>query len=256
LEQSNKFISAGLTAGVDVRLNRNLIVGAALGYGADHTDVGDHGTRSSSDSFSGALYASMHLLDPLFIDAAIGGGSLGYDNNRWLRSFNEIVSGDRDGGYWFGTIEASFEMRFDAFKLAPYLRADYMGASLNSYSENGSTQLLNYDAMHFSALSGSVGLRGSYDIQTPYGIVTPYGRLEYRATSQSAYDETMYYLDLGPDLTSTLSQPAGSYGATTGALGLRVRTIGGLSAEVEYGVTGGSNDLMAQTIRGRLRLPF
>jgi len=256
LEQSNKFISSGLTAGVDVRLSRNLIVGAALGFGADHTDVGDHGTHSSSDSFSGALYASLHLFDPLFIDAAVGGGSLGYDNNRWLRSFNEIVSGDRDGGYWFATIEASYEMRFDAFKLAPYLRGDYMAASLGSYSENGSSQLLNYDTMHFSALSGSVGLRGSYDIQTPYGIVTPYGRIEYRATSQSSYDETMYYLDLGPDLTSTLSQPAGSFGATTGALGLRVRTIGGLSAELEYGVTGGGNDLMAQTIRGQLRLPF
>ena len=256
LADSNKFISAGLTAGVDMRLNKNLIVGAALGFGADHTDVGDHGTRSKSDSFSGALYASMHPLDPLFIDAAVGGGSLGYDNDRWLRSFNEIVSGDRAGAYWFGTVEASLEMRFDAVKLAPYLRGDFMGATLNSYNENGSTQLLNYNAMHFSALSGSIGLRGSYDIQTPYGIVTPYTRLEYRATSQSAYDETMYYLDLGPDLTSTLSQPASRYGATTGAFGLRVRTIGGLSAEMEYGVTGGGNDLMAQTIRGQLRLPF
>ena len=253
---SNKFSSAGLTAGVDVRLDRNLIVGAALGYGADHTDVADNGTRSSADSFSGALYASMHLLDHLYLDGAIGGGSLGYANNRWLSGLNEINTGNRDGGYWFATLQTSFEMRFDALKIAPYLRAEYMRASLGSYGETGSDELLNYNAVNFSALSGTLGLRGSYDIQTAYGIVTPYGRLEYRATSQSAYDQPMYYLDLGPALTSTWSQPASSFGATTGALGLRVRTIGGLSAELEYGVTGGSNDLMAQTIRGQLRLPF
>ena len=40
LAASNKFTTAGLTAGVDWRAADNLIVGVAVGYGNDSTKVG------------------------------------------------------------------------------------------------------------------------------------------------------------------------------------------------------------------------
>ena len=66
----------------------------------------------------------------------------------------------------------------------------------------------------------------------------------------------MYYSGLGPGISSTLSQLAASSGATTAAVGFRARSIGGLSTEVEYGVTSGNGGLLSQTISGRLRLAF
>jgi len=45
---SNRFSTAGLTSGADLRLNNNLIVGAALGYGSDRTDIGTNGSRSGA----------------------------------------------------------------------------------------------------------------------------------------------------------------------------------------------------------------
>jgi hypothetical protein len=48
------------------------------------SDVGQNGTRSDATSFSGALYASLRLFDPLFADAALGYGTLGYDNHRFV----------------------------------------------------------------------------------------------------------------------------------------------------------------------------
>ena len=81
-------------------------------------------------------------------------------------------------------------------------------------------------------------------------------RIEYRQTSLSSYDQPLYYSDLGPGLSLTLNQSAASSGATTAAVGFRARTIGGLSAGVEYGVTSGSDGLLAQTVGGRLRLAF
>ena len=45
-------------------------------------------------------------------------------------------------------------------------------------------------------------------------------------------------------------------GVTTGAIGLQARAAGGLTAEIEYGLSSGAGALMSQTIRAALRLPF
>ena len=150
---------------------------------------------------------------------------------------------------------ASVELGRDGTKLAPYVSTDFISASLDSYSESGSSaQLLSYDSMKFSAVSASIGLRGSIDIPMSFGMFTPTGRLEYRQTRQSAFDQSMYYADLGAGTSSTLTQAAGTNGTTTGAVGFRARAPGGLAVEVEYGLTGGAQH--AQSLRGAVRMPF
>jgi len=257
LTDANKFMSSGLTAGVDIRMTDKLIVGAALGFGADRTDVGSNGSRSDGTSFSGTLYASLRLFQPLFVDANVGYGLLNYNNNRWVIDDSTMVSGKRTGSYWFGGVTASLELGRDAVKFAPYARADFISATLGDYSEQGSSaELLSYNKMSFNATSGSVGLRGSIDIPTDFGMLTPNARLEYRQTMQTAYDQSLYYTDLGSGSASTFSTPAGTYGSTTGTLGVRLRASGGLSVELEYGLTRGTNALQAQSLRAALRVPF
>ena len=253
----NRFTTAGITAGVDFRATDNVIVGLALGYGANRSDIGQSGTRSDASSYSATLYASLRLFEPLFLDAALGYGSLGYNNSRWIASDSTAVQGTRNGSYWFGTLEGSLELSRGRVKFAPYARADFITATLNGYAENGaSTQLLTYDALKFNATSGAIGLRGSIDIPMSYGTLSPTARFEYKQTSQSAFDQSLYYTDLGAGSSSTFSQSAGVYGTTTGALGLRVRAVGGLAAELEYGISGGTAGLRAQSLRGSLRMPF
>jgi uncharacterized protein YhjY with autotransporter beta-barrel domain len=257
LTNANKFMSSGLTAGVDIRMTDRLIVGAALGFGADRSDVGTNGSRSDGTSFSGTLYASMRVFDPLFVDANAGYGLLNYNNNRWVTDDSTMVSGKRTGSYWFGGVTASLELGRDAMKFAPYVRGDFISATLGDYSEQGtSAELLSYNKMNFNATSGAVGLRGSIDVPTSFGMLTPNARIEYRQTTQSAYDQSMYYTDLGSGSASTFSTPAGTYGSTTGTLGVRLRAAGGLSVELEYGLTRGTGSLQAQTLRAALRVPF
>jgi uncharacterized protein YhjY with autotransporter beta-barrel domain len=253
----NKFTTGGLTAGADYRVSDKLIIGASLGYGADHSDVGQNGSRSDGTSFSGALYASLRLFNPVFIDGAIGYGTLGYDNRRWVTGDGSTVSGNRTGSYWFGSLTASLELGRGRVKFAPYVGTDFMSATLNSYSESGpSTQLLTYNSMKFNALSGLVGLRGSVDMPMSFGTFTPTARLEYRQSSQSSFDQSMYYSDLGAGSSSTFSQASGKNGMTTGAVGFRARAIGGLAFEVEYGLTQGTSSLHTQSLRASVKMPF
>jgi uncharacterized protein YhjY with autotransporter beta-barrel domain len=257
LTDSNKFITGGLTGGVDYRLSEQVIVGAAVGYGADRSDVGQNGSRSDSSSYSASVYASLRPFDPLFIDAEIGYGTLGYDNKRWVTGEGAIASGTRKGSYWFGGMVASWEMGRDGWKVAPYIGTDFMSATFDGYSETGSTaSLLTYNQMKADAVSGTIGLRGSIDMPASFGTITPTARVEYRQTSQSAFDQAMFYSDLGAGTSSTFSQPNVSRGSVSGAVGLRARAAGGLAVELEYGLTSGSGALMAQTIRANLKMSF
>ena len=254
---ANRFYTAGLTAGVDFRANDNAIIGAAFGYGADRTDVGSNGTRSDASNISAMLYASLRLYHPLYLDLAGGYGTLGFDNRRWVSGDSTIVSGNRKGSYWFGAATMSLELGRDGIKFAPYVGGDYMSATLKGYNESGgSSQLLTFEQSTFNATSLVAGLRGSIDMPTAFGVLTPNARIEYRETWLSSYDQSMYYSDLGSGILSTISQVGTKQGTTTAALGLRARGSGGLTAEVEYGVSTGSGSLLAQTIRAILRLPF
>jgi len=253
----SKFTTAGLTGGVDWHVSDDLIVGVAMGLGSDRTNIGSDGTRSNSTSFNGALYATYKAFDPWFIDAATGYGRLDYTNQRRVADDGTLVSGDRQGSFWFGVITTSYEMKYDALRVAPYLQFDFIAAQLDGYSEQGpSAELLTYGSTHFNSVAGTVGLRGSYDVPMSWGVLTPTARLEFRRTIDGGFQQSMNYTDLGPATSSTLMLAQTSSGLVNAALGLRARTAGGLGGELEYGTSMDGSKQQSQTIRGSLKVAF
>lgn len=254
---SNRFNTSGRTVGIDIRPTDSLIVGIAAGYGADRSDIGSSGSRSNSTSLSGALYDCMSLFNPFFLDAAIGYGTLNYDNRRFVIGDSTFADGTRKGSYWYGALKGSAELVRGNVKITPYVSVDFTSTTLDSYGEQGSSaQLLTYDAMKFTALSGTVGLRGAIDIPMSFGILTPNARVEYRQTSQSSFDQSVYYTDLGSGSSSTFGQAIGVRNLTTGSLDSRARSPGGLGVELEYSMSIGTDSYQSQTIRGAVRVPF
>ena len=66
----------------------------------------------------------------------------------------------------------------------------------------------------------------------------------------------MFYTDLGPGQASTLTQPTASRGTVNTNVGLRARSNGGISAELDCGVSGASARVQSQMVRGSVKLPF
>jgi uncharacterized protein with beta-barrel porin domain len=257
---SGRFTTAGLTAGVDWRVHADLIVGAAIGYGSDRSTIGTYGTRSDATSVSGAIYASYSAFDPWFIDGMIGYGQLDYANQRYVTDDAITVAGNRKGSYWFGAASVGYEFKYHALHLSPYARADFMRATLNGYSEQGaSAELLTFGATDFHSLTGAVGVRGSYDMPMRWGVLTPTARAEYRQTLDGAFQQSMYYSDIGASMTSTLAQASTTRGTFNTSLGLRARgsgRMGGVSGEVEYGTASGGGKVQSQTVRAGLKIGF
>src|SRR5262249_44517148 len=161
------------------------------------TDVGASGTRTEATSFSGTLYSTYKPFDPWFIDAILGFGTLGYDNHRTVADDGATVFGSRSGTFWYGALSTGYDLRLSALKLTPYIRADFVAARLDQYSEQGpSTEQLTYASTDFSTVAGAIGLRGAYDIPMAWGVLTPIARLEYRRAYDGSLQQSMYYTDL------------------------------------------------------------
>jgi hypothetical protein len=135
LTGTNRFTTGGMTTGIDVRLIENLVIGGAAGFGTDRTTIGQDSTRSDGRSFSAMLYASYRPFANWFIDAFLGYATLNFDNQRWVTLDSVLMSGTRSGSSWFGSFSMGPEMRYGAFKWAPYIRGDFLSAHLNDYSE-------------------------------------------------------------------------------------------------------------------------
>jgi uncharacterized protein YhjY with autotransporter beta-barrel domain len=254
---TNRFSTAGLTAGIDARLTELLIIGAAIGYGNDRTTFGDNGTRSDGRVWSGMLYASAKPIPGWFVDGVVGYGKTGFDNQRWVAIDGSILNGTRSGATWFASLSLGPEFRFAALTIAPYLRGDFLSAHLDSYGESGaSIQALTFGAVNFSSTAAMVGLRGSYDFATDWGVISPMARLELRHALDGGFSQPMWYSDLGSAMTYSLAQADTTRNLLTTSLGLRARFISGTSVEFEYGATTTGVSSPIQTVRGALRMPF
>jgi uncharacterized protein YhjY with autotransporter beta-barrel domain len=257
LSVDNRFSTAGVTAGVDVRVFDRLIIGGAFGYGSDHTDIGTSGTNTDGRSLSGIAYASYQPIQSWFVDAMVGYGYLNFDNRRFVTIDSTSVTGARTGGSWFGSLGISTEIKRDAWKISPYLRADFMLASLDSYAEQGPTnQALTFGATSFNSTSAVLGVRTFYDVAMAWGVITPTLRAEYRHALDGGFNQTMYYTDLGSSISYGLAESAETRNLFTTAVGVRARDHGMTSVDFEYGTTIGAASPLTQSVRATARIAF
>ena len=231
---------SGLTAGIDWRAADNLIVGAALGFGTDRTDIGQNGTRSDATSFSATLYASYKPFDPWFIDATLGFGTLGYDTRRFVT--NDGITVDGHAQRLLLVRRDQHRLRIPATtrcRLKPYVRADFMAARSTAMASRARARNCStYDSMGFNSVAGTLGLRGSYDIPVQLGRADADGaRGISPCLSTARSSRPMYYTDLGPSVSSVLSQGSATRGMLNTSLGIRARGVGGMTAELEYGTS-------------------
>jgi uncharacterized protein YhjY with autotransporter beta-barrel domain len=253
LVDSTKFSTSGLTAGIDVHAADQLVVGAAVGYGVDHTDIGLRGSVSDANNLNGIAYASYKPAESVFVDAVVGYGSLNFNNTRWVDLDNTSVAGKRDGSAWFGSISVSTDFRRGALKFSPYVRLDAMSARLDQYSEAGDVNAaLTYQATNISSIGGAVGLRGSLDICDGADTYTPTMRLEYKRAFDGGFTQMMYYNQTGPGTLYALNQDGTTRNLFTGALGLRARFGTAATLDLEYSLTAtpsGDTSWQSQMIR-------
>ncbi len=254
---TNRFSTKGITVGLDFQVAKDLIVGAALGYANDNTNVDSLGSASRSHQTTGSVYASYQPVKDWFVDALAGYGKLSSSNDRWSATDGTLLSGNRDGRAAYLSLGLSNQFMVQEARIQAFGRADLASARLDSYAEQGGILALSYDALTVSNRALSAGVVASRDFPTAAGVLTPSAKFQLTRNSGGSFSQGVYYADLGPGSTN--------YNFNVNALPVDVQSFGlGMNftsksrLSMDFGWLGslGSDSYHANSFRVNARIPF
>lgn len=253
---TNKFRTDGITFGVDYLLSPKAIIGAAVGYGRDTTDVDSSGTRVKGEQASLIAYGVFEPYRGVLLDGLLGAGSLSMNNDRYSALSSSLLSSDRKGSSKFGAVGLSLPLSIDDFNIKPYIRASYFDIALNAYNEGSDVNALAFDRTNVKGNAAFAGVTASYDIYTEGGGKwVPNAKLEVRRNSKGSVDQSISFADT-PGTTAVLKVDSTPQDVQTLGLGVRYQQKQGVGFGLAWLGSMGSNAYHASAIRADLIVPF
>jgi outer membrane autotransporter protein len=229
------FTTSGVSFGADKQVSSKLTLGLGVGYGHDTSDIGQHGSRSSVDSYNFAFYGSYQPTEKTYIDAVIGYQWLQFDARRYVTDNGNTVHGSRDGKQLFGSFSVGYQHQTDDMLLTPYGRLDIARASLDGYTETGDAIFaLDYQRQTVKTSTATLGILAQWTAKRDYGTWAPQLRAEFGHDMQGSSQATMRYADLinGPLYQATLMNQSRNH--TMLGAGVALQTLKGWLLRLEY----------------------
>jgi uncharacterized protein with beta-barrel porin domain len=195
----------GITVGVDYRKTDNLVLGGAVGYTRQDTDLADDQGSVAMRGFSFSGYASWYLKNSWYIDSAVTFGRNRFDNKRRIQytlplpgggstSVDTQARADFDGDDRSLTVTFGRDFHKAAWGGSYYGRVLYSRLGFDAFDEEvdagaGSGLGLHVDSRNVTALSSMFGAKLTWTHSTDWGVVIPTAQLEWQKEYKSDPDE-------------------------------------------------------------------
>jgi uncharacterized protein YhjY with autotransporter beta-barrel domain len=218
----------GLTFGVDYRLSKSWVLGAAVGGMRANTDLS--GAAGSQDARATSLttYVSFAPSAATYIDVAASFSRNRYELSR-LQTSGGYAAATTNGDGLGLSVSTGYEWRSGRYALQPYLRADTLRATVDAFTEIGQAPLeLSEQRLTSTVLTLGAQAQASYSIGG--AVLLPHVRFEVQQQTQNIARAVSARL-LGSS-TQVLVDQAVLIDRRFGQFGL------GLSAQFARGLTG------------------
>lgn len=268
------FDTYGLTAGIDYRYSDRFVLGAALGYNQNSTDV--NGDRGSMDvrGTSMSAYATYYWDQSFYADATLTHGRNRYDLERRIRYrvnteagetvINQVASASPDGSQTALAVSTGRDFQLRAWNFTPYLQATYTRIDFDGYRETlslpnapGAGLGFQVDERRLKSLEGVLGARVAYAWSTAWGVLTPHLQLEWLHEFEDQPENATMRFVHDPNGTPILvpSEPVDTGYANFG-LGLSGVFGNGRSGFLYYERRAGQRDLSQDSLAAGVRIEF
>jgi len=251
----NDFRASGATVGIDFQLNSHMIMGTAIGYGFDNTNIDTLGSNVKSNQTTATAYGVYQAENNWFVDALIGYGDLKLKNNRYSSQASSVFSATRNGDTLFGSVNVAKLVKINRAQFQPYARLTQMSSTLDAYDEGSNTNALAYNEATVVSRALSAGITASYDILLESGKLTPSAKFELRHNSRGSLNQTISYADTPAESMVYSLTPAPDDIQSSG-FGLMYQAKSGISSDVSWLGSTGSNSYHSNVIRLNVRLPL
>lgn len=217
------FRTYGLTAGVDYRLNDAFVLGAALGFNRNDSDV--RGNRGSTENRGTSLsaYASWYHPANFYLDGVLTYGRNQLDLSReiqyTLRGLNgsqitidQTATASPDSDQFGASLAFGRDWNRGAWAFGPYTRFNYTKIDFDAYTERmsnpngpGAGLALSVESRELTSLEGILGGKLSYTASTSWGVLVPYASLEWVKQFEDDQDQIVTRFAFDPTRTAILS---------------------------------------------------
>ena len=219
-----------LALGFDTKLNDNDLLGFAIQYGKNDTDIGSSGSTTDSKNYNLSIYRTRPLDNNNFIEGMFGVGLIESDLVRV--SGANTLTGSRNGTQIFGSINYGKTFDKGDFNLTPISRVDLGYTELDAYSETG-TDALSYAKQTIESGLASIGFEFSDIVKFNDNKFKPFGSIEYGMDFSNSSNAKMNYVS-DTSTIYTYTQGANSNHLITSVVGFEYITINNLEIISSY----------------------
>lgn len=250
----SSFQAQGLTIGADKKISDRWLLGTALGYGRDTTDIDVQSSAVTSSQTTAMIYLHHGSTGQLLVDGVIGYGEIDFGNTRYS---DVTIEANRSGHTAFAGIKVSKAFQSGRFSFVPDLTLNSSRTTLDAFTESGPARAVQYDSASNQSTAASVGLQVFTDIPVATGALRPSLTWKYTHRSEGDLQQTMRYVDAVPgESDTTLSIQGIPNEQTSLRIGLGYQGQNGTIGHLDYAYTNGSEQYRTHELRLSISMSF
>ena len=187
--------TAGLTAGVDYRINDHWFAGVAVGFTRQDNKLTNDGGHVNVRGWSLSGYTTWFNASNWYVDGVLNWGSNDYDLQRRIAyqiqsgasitSVDQVAEASSGGDQLYAALSFGRDFQKGAWNIGPYGRASWVRVGFDAYEERllgsgaGSGLGLHVETRDVNATLMTLGGKASRAISTDWGVLMPNFSLEW-----------------------------------------------------------------------------
>jgi outer membrane autotransporter protein len=250
----SSFQVRGLTFGADKQISADWLLGAALGYGRDSTDIDVQGSGVSSKQTTAMIYLHHVSTGQFLVDGVIGYGDIDFSNTRYS---DVAIEANRSGHVAFAGIKLSKAFQSGRFRFVPHLTLNSSRTTLDAFTESDPALAVQYDNASSQSTAASVSLQVFTNIPVATGNIRPSMTWQYTHRGGGELQQTMRYVDAVPgESDTTLSIQSIPNEQTSLRIGLDYQGQQGTTGHIEYRYTNGAEQYRSNELHLGVTMNF
>lgn len=252
------------TAGLDYRVSKDLVMGAAVGFTQNELDYNLQGGSLDSEIVSFILFSS-YTWERFSLETQLGYAGTTFDSVRRVAygegdsAVNDTLYGSTEGEQLLVNAQLQWEWNRNALSVYPFVRFDYLRNEVDGYGETGESGLpMIIDSQSSDQLTLGVGVQSTYVLNQRWGVLIPMVQVTLLSETSSGFDPVAarFAYDPDPNNTFTLRNDGEDSAYSQIAVGSSAIFKHGLSGFFQYQQLAGYNNLSAYQVQAGIRYEF
>lgn len=252
------------TAGLDYRVSKDLVMGAAVGFTQNELDYNVQGGSLDSEIVSFILFSS-YTWERFSFETQLGYAGTTFDSVRRVAygegdsAVNDTLYGSTEGEQLLVNAQLQWEWNRNALSVYPFVRFDYLRNEVDGYGETGESGLpMIIGSQSSDQLTLGVGVQSTYVLNQRWGVLIPMVQISLLSETSSGFDPVAarFAYDPDPNNTFTLRNDGEDSAYSQIAVGSSAIFKHGLSGFFQYQQLAGYNNLSAYQVQAGIRYEF